>query len=115
MHHVGTETRIESLSGSCSHVVDTGDSWLRECCRGRRNWRIVTVDSDAESIGNRGVRWTAKRRRAPDGHEVLPALNCLDKPRSQERYEDQVNAVQAAINAAVPAADYALVAAKHLA
>ena len=101
VHDVGTEMRVECLSGARRDVVDTREGRLRKRWGSSGNRRVVAIGSDAESIGDGGI---GRPARAPV-HNVLATLDRLNKSGTQQRDEDKVHAVQTSIDAAIAAAD----------
>src|SRR5437868_3327037 len=106
---VTAATGVKRFAGTCRDVVYAWKGGLRKRWGSGRNWRTVTIDADAERISNGGIGWTAST-----GHKGLATLDGLDQSGTQQRYEDQIDAVQTTINAAVPATHDSLVPAEHL-
>src|ERR1700692_3952764 len=102
--------RVEGFSRARCDTVNARDSGLRKRWRCARNRRVVAIGSDAESIGDSGIG-----RPAHTSHKVLAALDSLDQAGTQQRYKDEIHAVQASINPTVAAADNGLVATGQLA
>src|SRR5262249_33831129 len=92
--------RIERFARSRFHSIDAGKIRLRQSCGRLSNWRRAAVHPDAEGISRGRVRRTASA-----ASEDLSALYGLDQPGAQQGNENQVHAVQTAIDPVVAAAN----------
>src|ERR1022692_3810430 len=104
VHHVGPEVRIERLAGASRNRVDAGIIRLHKSLTGKRDRGGETICTYAEGIGCGGGTGRAARAVA----EIIEALHWLDKASAEQRYQYQVNAIQASIYSAVAAANHSV-------
>src|SRR5215470_1637700 len=107
VHSVGPEMRIERRARSCWHSIDAGKIRLRKSRSRCSDWGGGAIDPDAEGISRGRVRRTTSAV-----SEDLSALYGLNKPGAQQGNENQVHAVQTAIDPVVAAANNGTILAK---
>src|SRR5215469_14811078 len=110
VHSVGPEMRIERLPRSRCRSIDAGKIRLRKSRSRCSDWGGGAIDPDAEGISGGRVRRTASAV-----SEDLSALYGLNKPGAQQGNENQVHAVQTAIDAAIAGANDGTILAKDAA